>query len=335
MSEPVGPRGDLVDPDLITTEVARMRRHGLRAAASVSTPGGSVLVQPVGVRGRPESYLVAAVPGRVADFSRSSVMTTVALLSLAAERHRGRRDVQRRLRTRALEVLIAGDVRTAQLLLEVSENDVHWRLPSKLVVLRALGTQETREDAVRVLEEAVDLSALLHDELVLAVPRRALGQVVQALGRFSGLRVGVGEEMPLGELDRGHRTAGHALAATSEAAPVVHWEQTVREGALSLIEPRRAEAFAESLLGPLARDPEGELLTTLRSFLRHHGSVVRVAQELRVHRNTVRNRIGHIEGALRRSLDDPQTRVDAWLALQARATATRSSPEDRWLDGMT
>jgi purine catabolism regulator len=53
--------------------------------------------------------------------------------------------------------------------------------------------------------------------------------------------------------------------------------------------------------------------------LRHHGSQLQVATELGVHRNTVRHRLGQIEAALGESLQDAQVRVNAWVALQARA----------------
>ena len=41
-----------------------------------------------------------------------------------------------------------------------------------------------------------------------------------------------------------------------------------------------------------------------------------VAEELGLHRNTVRNRLEAIEAVLPGKLDDPQTRVSAWIALQ-------------------
>jgi purine catabolism regulator len=41
------------------------------------------------------------------------------------------------------------------------------------------------------------------------------------------------------------------------------------------------------------------------------------ADELAVHRNTVRHRVRRIESLLGVSLDDPQVRVDAWVALHA------------------
>lgn len=88
---------------------------------------------------------------------------------------------------------------------------------------------------------------------------------------------------------------------------------------MGVLDGERAAAFATSYLAPLAGDQE--LIRTLESFLRHHGSRLGVAGELGVHRNTVRNRLAHIETALNGSLDDPQTRVNAWIALQVAADA--------------
>lgn len=320
-SQLVGPRGDLVETGEIAREVSRMRRHGLRVAGSVSSPRGTVLVQPIGLRRRPESYLVVAFPGRANDLARAAVMTTVALLSLVSERNRSRRETERRLRGRALEVLLAGDTGTAALLLQGRQADEPARLPPNLAVIRAHGTDEQLEDAIGSLEADIELSALLDGELVAAITPDGVSHVLQILNRFSGLRAGVGEPMSIAELQRSFLAAGHALAAASDTAPVVHWHSALRRGALRLIEPDRARAFAESLLAPLAGDSESQLLETLESFLRHHGSLVRVANDLGVHRNTVRNRVTRIQQALGRSLDDPQARVDVWLALQARASA--------------
>ena len=61
------------------------------------------------------------------------------------------------------------------------------------------------------------------------------------------------------------------------------------------------------------------LRETLASFLRHHGSRGKVGEELRVHRNTVRTRLAHIEKILGASLEDPDTRADAWMALRLQA----------------
>ena len=86
---------------------------------------------------------------------------------------------------------------------------------------------------------------------------------------------------------------------------------------MGVLDDERAAAFAASYLAPIAE--EAELVRTLQAFLGHHGSRLKVAEELGVHRNTVRNRLEQIEVALDGSLDDPQVRVNAWIALQVAA----------------
>ena len=45
-----------------------------------------------------------------------------------------------------------------------------------------------------------------------------------------------------------------------------------------------------------------------------------MADELGLHRNTVRNRLDVIEATLPGALDDPQIRASAWIALQSLPT---------------
>ena len=295
-----------------------MRPHGLRAAAGDSGPTGTTVVRPLGVRDRPEGYLAVLLPGRPDEAERVAVGTGAALISLALERRRERRATDRGLRERALQVLLGGDPRTARMLLAATSGG--GTLPRRVQVLRGHGPREAVEDArERWEDERLLLCVAEADQVVVVAPaQRSLG-LVEALAA-TGLRVGVGSVGPLDEVRASHTTAGHALAETSPGAPVRTWEELARGGVVGLLGQERAEAFARSYLAPLA-DRE-DLLLTLGSFLRHHGSRGEVAAELGVHRNTVRNRVEQVERLLGVSLDDPQARADAWVALRPRRTAT-------------
>jgi purine catabolism regulator len=315
---PFGSRPELLDVEAVSDAVAQMRRQGLRAAASLSSPGGTLLVNPLGVKGRPDRYLVVGFSGSVGDAQRSTVTTAVALLSLAEERRRASREADRRLHGRAVELVTAGDVRTAQVLLGASSGP-RIRLPRKAVVLRSTGVAASLEDGLGRLERDGILAGVIgRDEMpeLVCVTRADGAQSVARLLGSAGLRVGIGEPHPIESLAGSHETAGHALRLTTVDAPVVSWSEGVRRGAISLIDESRARAFAESYLAPLESDPA--LIETLGSFLRHHGSLLKVAEDLGVHRNTVRHRVERIEALLERSLADPQVRVDAWVALRTR-----------------
>jgi PucR family transcriptional regulator, purine catabolism regulatory protein len=303
--QPTSAHGAGLDDSVVREEVARIRSRGLRAAASAAGREGTTLVQPLGVRSRPEVWLAVFVPGRPSDVHRAAVATAVSLLSLALEREQDRRGAERRLRERAVELVLAGDPRTARILLDAS-------LPRQVRVLCAQGAAEPIDDALAVLEQEGVLAAVPGEALVVvSATRRA--NAVAALLADRELLVGVGRAVPLAEAAESRETAMHALAATTPGAPVRRWDDQAAGGVRGLLEPGRARAFARSYLAPLGDDPA--LLDTLAAFLRRHGSVLATAEELAVHRKTVRNRIRQVESLLDVSLDDPQVRVDAWVAL--------------------
>ncbi len=310
---PLAGSAEGLDLALVAGELDRIRGHGLRGASTSSDRHAAFFLVPVGLSGRPRHYLAASVPGRPTDGQRSAVTTAVALLSFVAEQDRRQRESRRTLTTRVLELLARGEALTAQVVAEAADLPP---LPDRVQVLRASGPPAAQEDALGELEERGLPAAVVDGELwVVTTPAAATGRA-QALGS-AGLRVGVGEAVRRTDCAVSHRTAGQALARSAPAAPVVHWEDLVREGAVALVDPDVAASFSASFLGEL---PD-ELVATLRSFLRHHGSRQQVAHELGVHRNTVRNRVEQIQAYLGRSLEDPDTRASAWLALQARTEA--------------
>jgi purine catabolism regulator len=69
---PLGRRAAELDPELVVVEVRRIRPQGLRAASSVQAGGATMIVQPVGLTGRPSSYLAVLVPDRASDLPRSA-----------------------------------------------------------------------------------------------------------------------------------------------------------------------------------------------------------------------------------------------------------------------
>lgn len=91
-----------------------------------------------------------------------------------------------------------------------------------------------------------------------------------------------------------------------------------------------ASAVAAAVLGPLgystgaatADPPEPHaaeresLRCTLRAFLAHQGNRGACAEQLGVHRNTLRTRLARIESLLGVSLSDPDARAELWIALR-------------------
>jgi DNA-binding PucR family transcriptional regulator len=82
-----------------------------------------------------------------------------------------------------------------------------------------------------------------------------------------------------------------------------------------------AAALAADRLAPLLELPLPErvrLLETLRSWLEHQRHTPRVADELHVHPQTVRYRVGRLRELLGERLDSADGRFELQMALRAR-----------------
>lgn len=80
-------------------------------------------------------------------------------------------------------------------------------------------------------------------------------------------------------------------------------------------------SFANGLLAPLAAQDarsHGRLIETLAAFVAANGNVLHAAEQLYIHRNTLKYRLRQIEKALGGSLDDPDLRLKLQLALYIR-----------------
>ncbi|HSE07578.1 MAG TPA: PucR family transcriptional regulator [Nocardioidaceae bacterium] len=309
VAAPSGPRAEEMDLDRVAEEIARIAPLGLRASSTTQAGGATLVVQPVGLRGRPSGYLAVQVPGRADESRRAAIGTAVSLLGLAAESDRQQREATRGLRSRALELLVRGDARTARIVLEAARDGS--ALPDRLVVLRGRGRIEELTELLAVLEQSIPVVGTVGDEVLAVAPPRAAEGYAAALAGL-GLRVGVSDPVPADRAAGGYDDAGRALGVATVESPVVWWGRLLGEGAVGALDPDRATGFARAFLAGL--DVEDREL--LRSFLHHHGSRLKVAAELGLHRNTVRSRLARIEAVLGRSLEDPHVRVDAWIALQ-------------------
>jgi PucR family transcriptional regulator, purine catabolism regulatory protein len=322
---PFGGRPELFEYDEVQAMIGRVRARGLKAAATFGSGTSTLMLHPLGVRGRPERYLVTGFAGRITELQRNMTTTAVALLSLDEERRRELRTAARGLRARALQLLLTGDHHTASLVVRTSPAP-RPKLPDQACVLRASGPEDSRDQALQRVESESLLAGLLADELVVIAPAPRSAALAAELSTHD-LRVGIGAPGPLAEVRRSAETASYALDMTHTDSPVAAWEQSVDRGVLSLIDDDRAAAYSTSFLAALGEGAQREvLLETLRSFLLHHGSHLKVAADLGIHRNTVRHRLTQLETALGRSLADPQTRMNAWAAL---TLAERPVPRSR------
>ncbi|MCT2594192.1 PucR family transcriptional regulator [Streptomyces sp. N2-109] len=117
------------------------------------------------------------------------------------------------------------------------------------------------------------------------------------------------------------KQAGQALSvARRRGAVLVEHEDVAAGSVLPLLADDAVRAFADGLLRKLHEHDahgRGDLVASLRAWLSRHGQWDAAAADLGVHRHTLRYRMRRVEEILGRSLDDPDVRMELWLALKA------------------
>ncbi|AQS67272.1 PucR family transcriptional regulator [Streptomyces pactum] len=211
----------------------------------------------------------------------------------------------------------------------------------------ALAAADTDGDPLGALAEVVESAAARAGEAVLVVPEGERlvvlatdgGAAVAACVEYaSALESGrpapepttggdeeglvVGLSAPSGPIaaSAAYRQAEQALSvARRRGRACVEHEHLAAGSVLPLLADDAVRAFADGLLRAL-RDHDatgrGDLVASLRAWLSRHGQWDAAAAELGVHRHTLRYRMRRVEEILGRSLDDPDVRMELWLALK-------------------
>ena len=305
-------------------EVAQLRGH--RGSVSSAFPLGddTVSLQPVGTGRRRRAFLAVGRPGALSAADRHLVNTAVLLLTVRLEQSTGEQRGLAGLRAAMMRLLLAGK---SDLVRPIAEAVAEQLPPEPLTVIVAIGPDDGSVAALALDDHAGRsapgwLIADLDGRLVVIVGGDDPGaeELVGLLGHIGGMSVGVSQAPDYPGVGAAHRQAVQAAEfGRRGGGGVTRFPDIAMPGITGLIDPADGRTFAESLLSGLIehdRTGRGELLTSLRVWLSHHGQWDPSAAELGVHRHTLRNRIKTAEQVLGRSLDSPGTRSELWLALQ-------------------
>ncbi|WP_371668842.1 PucR family transcriptional regulator [Streptomyces sp. NBC_00289] len=208
-------------------------------------------------------------------------------------------------------------------------------------------------DPLGALAEVVESAAARAGEALLVVPEadgcRLVvlvvdgGAAATACGEYAGLleaartspttgeqgfagdedELVVGLSAPAGPIAAAsaYKQAEQALSVARRRGRVfVEHEQLAAGSVLPLLADDAVKAFADGLLRALHEHDatgRGDLVASLRAWLSRHGQWDAAAADLGVHRHTLRYRMRRVEEILGRSLDDPDVRMELWLALKA------------------
>jgi purine catabolism regulator len=330
----------------LTADVERLRERPAPASAVVGGPDHEdrVELHSIGTGRRPRAALAVGTAATLGTAERYALHSAVALLTLTTERSRSLHAAEQRIGAAVLRMLLAGEPDHARAV----AGDLYGQLldaPFRIVVA------EGRGEGLGGLTELVESAAARAGEAVLAVPEGAEGERLVVLAADDGAAVRacleyaaereaartgsavreqadeeelvVGLSAPVGPIaaSAAYKQAEQALSVARRRGRVlVEHEQLAAGSVLPLLADDAVRAFADGLLRALHEHDatgRGDLVASLRAWLSRHGQWDAAAADLGVHRHTLRYRMRRVEEILGRSLDDPDVRMELWLALKA------------------
>jgi hypothetical protein len=285
----------------------------------------------------PETLVVLAE----AIFAYVDELSAESAEGFAREQAERAGELERRRRALA-ELLVATPAPDAAAVATTAEA-AHWRLPATVAVA-VWREGETRPGAppapagVRGASVAAPpLTAVSQPAPTRAVlPADALRATVEGLAcavlagparelptSLAGRPAGIGPAVALADAARSFRLACAALALAEDRgvdAPVA--ADAHRVELLWRAEPALVSELAAERLAPLDAETassRARLEATLLAWLRHAGTIAAVAEELEVHPQTVRYRLGRLREVFGADLDQPDARFELELVLRARS----------------
>ncbi|MET7618761.1 PucR family transcriptional regulator [Streptomyces sp. NPDC005408] len=325
----------------LTADVERLRERPAPASAVVGdTDDDRVELQSLGTGRRVRGALAVGTGAPLGTAERYAVHSAVALLTLTTERSRSLQAAEQRLGAAVLRMLLSGQQDHARAV----AGDLYGGLldaPFRLLIAEFAGEPDpTAEPPLQAFAESLEAAASRAAEPLLVVPdidgRLVVlaadgGAVVAACTAAYGdkeaedAEVVVGLSAPTGPIAAAgaYKQAEQALSvARRRGRALVEHEELAAGSVLPLLADDAVRAFADGMLRALYEHDatgRGDLVASLRAWLSRHGQWDAAAADLGVHRHTLRYRMRRVEEILGRSLDDPDVRMELWLALKTTA----------------
>ncbi|WP_320773218.1 PucR family transcriptional regulator [Streptomyces sp. CRN 30] len=339
----------------LTADVTRLRERPAPASAVVGgadspADGDRVELHSIGTSRKARAALAVGTAAALGTAERYALHSAVALLTLTTERSRSLHAAEQRIGAAVLGMLLAGEPDHARTV----AGDLYGALldaPFRMILAEPV---PAGGEPPASLAEAVESAAARAGEAVLVVTQGERlvvlaadgGAAVAACTEYAAaLEAGrpvpeaaggaaggdgdawaAGLSAPSGPIgaSAAYTQAEQALSVARRRGRVcVEHERLAAGSVLPLLADDAVRAFADGLLRAL-RDHDatgrGDLVASLRAWLSRHGQWDAAAADLGVHRHTLRYRMRRVEEILGRSLDDPDVRMELWLALKATAS---------------
>lgn len=318
---------ETLDAVELRQDVRSRLREGMRWSLSADDGAQTTIALPLGTEGRLRGILIAARSGQVTVQDRAVIGTAASLLSVLLELRHAVSTHTRALHTRALDALFAETtaIEKAEGLLRHSGviaeqfSVLVTSYPDDPDAMTAL-IADVSELAEEVLIRTVDDEAIL----VLCNPSVRAAEQFEALVRNCDCAPsGASEVVEFSKLRDALRQARFARSTARlrgvsylARADFGGYEMLARLGG-----SHERAAYADAVLGKIDEaDATGrhDLFRTLSAFIGNASSIEATAEELQVHRHTVRARLRRVSELSGRRLSHAPDLLELWLAVAFR-----------------
>ncbi|BDV31521.1 PucR family transcriptional regulator [Microbacterium terricola] len=311
------PVGDLDagTADELHAEVSAVLRRGALAASTLRIGARTFTLQTLGRGGHLRGVLAIAA-GDLDQEGRGVVNAVIAMTGLALEQNEGLSRARALMRGGLVQSLLTDDPTLARRV----ARDMWGGMPAAPVVV---AVTDTRTDAaaewleLRVAEARGDLFYGRDEEGLAIVAPAGRTELFAEFAEAFGATVGVSDPAPYSSFAAAHAQATTALRRAE--APVTLFREVRGAGVLSALDTDAGRSLAAALIAPLrAHDAAAgaALVDTLRVWLANDARIDAAADELGVHRHTVRARLSQAESLLGVDLSSFAVRAELWGALQ-------------------
>ncbi|RYF45899.1 MAG: hypothetical protein EOO27_40495, partial [Comamonadaceae bacterium] len=289
-SIPEGARAHLA---LVQTELPRFDSHAHHTTMSITLPGESVSIRPVGVAGRIRGFMAVGRATPLTAIERSLVDTAAYLLAEDLHRTDELRQASRNNRHAVLQLLLNGHADIARSTSEI------LRVPIPDGPVRAALLGVPRRYGLELLEAAEEDQALRRIETVIAELRPGRVGIVlptaegdirtleAILRRVPHGRGSVSDPAGADELPASWRRVQGVFGAASDQPGKLYVAKDVSDaGLLRYLTGQDARTWAQATLAPVAELDQGskvDFAQTLRAFLAHNGQADASASTLGIH----------------------------------------------------
>lgn len=310
-------------------ETARLGLAGTHSAATFPLQGMNVIEYSIIADQRTAGFLAVCAGRSLRKADRQLMLTGCMLLAVTAQREWQLIRASSILSSTATTLVLSGFVDAARLV----AGDLTGSPLAERVQLLAIRGDNL--EALSTAELADQISGMLTGE-----PAARLGESIRR-SRLRSMEEDICYLILESPVNSGNAetvaspvetTASRRPGRSAQFAAALSHPMLLSQVSGSIGDLRRACALAptgqisagQSLLGPravewvaqLAAYRRADLVETVKSYIRHQGQWEVAARELKLHRNSLRHRIGIATKLIDADLDDPDVSANLWLALR-------------------